>query len=92
MVVGREREDSRGAEARMKIEKYGVVILTQNAIKVEGWQVERERSDPPESEATHEQLLLETVIPWAQKKMNTAIMENLRRISKEIKEKNPTTT
>jgi hypothetical protein len=75
----------------MKINQYGVVILTPRDIKVEGWLVERELTDPPESEATTEQLLLEVVIPWAQKKLNAAILQNLQRISKEIKEaKNPT--
>lgn len=69
----------------MKIIQYGVVILSQNDIKVEGWNVQRELSDPPESEASHEQILLETVIPWAQKKMNAAILQNLQRISKDIK-------
>lgn len=69
----------------MIIRRHGVVILTQHDIKVEGWLVERELSDPPESEASHEQMLLEVAIPWAQKKMNTAIAENLQRISKDIK-------
>ena len=75
----------------MIIRRYGMVILTQHDIEFEGWLVERELTDPPESEASHEQLLLEVAIPWAQKKMNAAILENLQRISKDIKAaKNPT--
>jgi hypothetical protein len=75
----------------MKIVNHGVVIISKQDIRVEGWLVTRESTDPPESEATHEQLVLETVIPWAQKKMNAAILQNLQRISKDIKAaKNPT--
>ena len=64
----------------MRIVKYGVVILTEGKIQVEGWQVEREPSDP--AEATNEQLLLEVTIPWAQHKLNDAIMGELRKVSK----------
>ena len=64
----------------MIIRKYGVVILTEGKIQVEGWLVERTASDP--DEATNEQLLLEVAIPWAQKKLNDAIMGELRKISK----------
>jgi hypothetical protein len=67
----------------MRIIKHGVVILTEAKVQVEGWSVQREDTDPPESEATNEQLLLEVAIPWAQKKLNDAILQNLRRISKE---------
>lgn len=64
----------------MKITQYGTVTFTQNDVQVSGWLVEREDADPVE--ATAEELLLETVIPWAQAKLNDAIMGNLRRISK----------
>jgi len=64
----------------MKINRYGVVILTATKVQVEGWQVEREPSDP--ADATNEQLLLEVAIPWAQHKLNDAIMGELRKISK----------
>lgn len=75
----------------MKINKHGVVVLTEQAVRVEGWNVQREDSDPPESEATTEQLLLEVAIPWAQHKLNEAIGQNLQRISKSRKAaKNPT--
>lgn len=67
----------------MKVIQYGSVVLTPGPVKVEDWVVEREDSDP--AEATNEQLLLEVAIPWAQKKMNAAILENLQRISKEKK-------
>ena len=75
----------------MKITRYGHVILTPETVRVEGWLVERESTDPPESEATNEQMLLEVAIPWAQKRLNDAVMQNLRRISKEKKAaQNPT--
>jgi hypothetical protein len=74
----------------MKIARYGVVILTENAVKAEGWLMTPEATDPPD--ATEEQMLLETVIPWAQKKMNEAILNNFRRISAEKKAANLTTT
>jgi hypothetical protein len=64
----------------MIIRKYGVVILTEGKIQVEGWLVERDASDP--DEATNEQLLLEVAIPWAQKKLNDAIAGELRKVSK----------
>lgn len=64
----------------MKITKYGIVVLTEGRVQVEGWQVEREDSDP--TDATDEQLLLEVAIPWAQAKLNDAIMGELRKISK----------
>ncbi len=73
----------------MKILTHGTVLLTEGQIRVEGWLVERELTDPPLSEATNEQLVLEVAIPWAQKKLNAAIMENLRRISNEKKAGNP---
>jgi hypothetical protein len=67
----------------MKINRYGVVILTEAKVQVEGWLVEKEASDP--AEATTEQMLLEVAIPWAQKKLNDAIGQNLQRISREHK-------
>ena len=74
----------------MKVTKFGVVILTETGVRVEGWQVEREITDPPIEEATHEQMLLEVAVPWAQKKLNEAIYQNLKRISQEKKAQNPT--
>ena len=68
----------------MKIIKYGIVILTEKRIQVEGWQVEREASDP--EDATSEELLLEVTIPWAQHKLNDAIAGELRKVSKMRKE------
>lgn len=52
----------------MKIAKYGTVTITDGPIQIDGWLVTREAGDPPE--ATHEQLLLATVIAWARKKFN----------------------
>ncbi len=74
----------------MKVTKFGVVILTETGVRVEGWQVEREITDPPPEEATNEQMLLEVAVPWAQKKLNEAIYQNLKRISQEKKSQNPT--
>lgn len=74
----------------MKVIKHGIVILTEKAVRVEGWRVERELTDPPLEEASTEQLLLEIAIPFAQKKLNEAILQNLRRISKEKAQQNPT--
>ena len=64
----------------MKIRTYGKVIIGEGPIQFEGWNVEQELTDPPE--ATPEQMLLEVAIPWAQKKMNDAIAQELLRISK----------
>lgn len=66
----------------MKILKHGVVILTEGPVRVEGWNIQRESTDPPESEATNEQLLLEVAIPWAQQRLNAAIGANLQRVAK----------
>jgi hypothetical protein len=73
----------------MKITRYGSLIFTEKTIQLDGWAVLPELDDP--KDATPEQMLLETVIPFAQKKMNEAIMANLKRISKEKKAANPTT-
>lgn len=64
----------------MKITQHGAVIISEEGIQVQGWQVEPEPTGSPE--ATHEQMLLETVIPWAQNRMNTAILAELNRIRK----------
>ena len=53
----------------MKIVKYGTVTVTDGPIKVEGWLVEPEASDP--EDATPEQMLLASVITWARKKFDT---------------------
>jgi hypothetical protein len=60
----------------MKVNRYGAVIIVDKDVRVEGWLVEREPSDPVD--ATPEQLLLEVAIPWAQNRMNAAILENMR--------------
>lgn len=77
----------------MKIAKYGKVIIDEGPIKFEGWLMTPEPTDSPD--ATPEQMLLEVVIPWAQKKMNAAILSELQRVSKQKKAaaaltKNPT--
>lgn len=63
----------------MKIAKYGIVILSEQRVQVEGWLVTKEDSDPVE--ATTEQMLLEVAIPWAQKKLNDAIMQELQKVA-----------
>ena len=67
----------------MIVTKYGTVTLTEGPVKIEGWEVQPELNDP--TDATPEQMLLEVVIPWAQKKLNAAILANLQRVSKEKK-------
>lgn len=64
----------------MKINRYGVVILTEGNPRVEGWLVERESDDP--EDATTEQLLLGFAIHWAKERfdaaLNSASMNALR--------------
>lgn len=55
----------------MKIIRHGVVIFTQGDIKIEGWNIEREPSDP--ADATDEQLLLAYAIHFAQEKFKSAM-------------------
>ena len=55
----------------MRITKTGVVIFTENAVKVEGWLFELEPDDP--KDATPEQLLLAYAIHWAQEKFKNAL-------------------
>jgi hypothetical protein len=51
----------------MIINKFGVVIIEKDAIKIEDWQVERESGDP--TDATSEQLLLGYATDWALKRL-----------------------
>jgi hypothetical protein len=44
-------------------------------VRVEGWNVEREPSDPVD--ATSEQLLLAHAIKWAQAKLNKALLNEI---------------
>jgi len=69
----------------MKITKYGVVIITETKIRVEGWQVEREATDP--EGATNEQLLLYTVIKWAQKKFDAEANKAFMLAAKDAKQR-----
>ena len=66
----------------MKINKIGVVVFTDGDIKIEGWQAEREDSDP--ADATNEQLLLAYAIHWANEKFRQAgqgaTLELMRRL------------
>ena len=55
----------------MRIIKYGVVILSEGDVRIEGWLMEREADDP--EEATNEQLLLGFAVDWAQKRFNVAL-------------------
>lgn len=64
----------------MKIAKVGQVIIGEGPIQFNGWVMTPEPTDPPE--ATPEQMLLETAIPWAQKRLNAAIMQELKRVGK----------
>lgn len=55
----------------MKINKYGVVILTEGQPRIEGWNIEREPNDP--KDATDEQLLLGFAIKWAEERFRVAV-------------------
>ena len=70
----------------MKITKFGTLTLSEDAgPKIEGWEFERQPSDP--AEATNEQLLLGFVISWGKKKFDdavkSAVMEMLRHAAQE---------
>lgn len=59
----------------MKIHKHGEVIIpSSGAIRVEGFNIEREPDDP--AGATDEQLLLAYAVHMAQKKLNAAILSD----------------
>ena len=51
----------------MRIARYGAVIITKLQIRIEGWLVEREATDP--QDATTEQLLLGVATEWALKQL-----------------------
>jgi len=55
----------------MKIIKFGTVTIAQGPIRVEGWLVKREDTDPPEP--TTEQLLLVTATDWALVQLKLAL-------------------
>lgn len=55
----------------MKIIKYGTVTVAQGPIRIEGWLVQREDTDPPEP--TIEQLLLVTATDWALTQLKLAL-------------------
>lgn len=67
----------------MKINRFGHVIITPTAIKVEGFLIEREPLDP--TDATEEQLLLGFAIKWAQDRMaaelKKAVFDVFRRLA-----------
>jgi hypothetical protein len=55
----------------MKINTYGEVIITPDAIKIEGWNISREAADP--ADATEEQLLLAFAVNWALARLKVEI-------------------
>jgi len=56
----------------MKVTQYGSVKFEPDGkIGIEGWNVQREDTDP--AEATNEQLLLELVINWARERLTAAV-------------------
>lgn len=67
----------------MKIVKYGTVTFTEGDIKVDGWEIQREDSDP--TEATNEQLFLAVMLNWAHEKFRQAeqgvILDLMRRLA-----------
>ena len=71
----------------MIIKKYGTVTFTEGDIKIDGWLIEREDSDP--ADATNEQLLLAYAIHWAKEKFSQAVQGatlNLMRQMKLVKQ------
>jgi hypothetical protein len=71
----------------MKITKYGTVIISEGPIRVDGWLVERELSDP--STATTEQLLLDFAITWAKNKFQAALNREVLNVMR-ARQQNPT--
>jgi hypothetical protein len=65
----------------MKIKKYGIVILTEGPVRIEGWQVESEPSDPPD--AKPEQLLTALAIDWAKARLTAATNQAIQDAVKE---------
>lgn len=57
----------------MKVVRYGHVIITPKEIRVEGWLMAKEESDPPE--ATAEQLVTAFAAEWALKKLAGAVQK-----------------
>jgi hypothetical protein len=60
----------------MKIQKHGVVIVTEGVVRVEGWTCEPEPGDP--TDITPDQLLLQTAVKWALQKLTDAVNESAR--------------
>jgi hypothetical protein len=67
----------------MRIAKYGTVTFTEGDIKVDGWDVQREDSDP--ADATNEQLFLAVMLHWAHEKFHQAeqgvVLDLMRRLA-----------
>jgi len=62
----------------MRIHQYGSILFeASGAIGIDGWVIEREPDDPVD--ATNEQLVLTGAIRWAQKRLQTAILESVTR-------------
>lgn len=55
----------------MKINRYGVVILSEGPARVENWRVERDDTDP--AGVATEELLLAFAIQWAKERFDTAL-------------------
>lgn len=57
----------------MKITRHGAVIITNSAIRIEGWLVEPEATDPPDE--SPEQTLIWTVAKWALAQLQMEILK-----------------
>ena len=57
----------------MRITRYGHVILTPETVRVEGWLVEPEATDPPDE--SPEQTLMWTVAKWALAQLQMEILK-----------------
>lgn len=74
----------------MRIVKYGTItILQDQGPKIEGWQVERELTDPVD--AKDEELLLDVVMTWAREKFRAACNSAVMDVARRRQEANPTT-
>lgn len=60
----------------MKVIQHGVVILSEGPVQVNGWNIQREASDP--ADATGEQLVLMAAIPWAQARLAQALRQAVK--------------
>ena len=57
----------------MKIIRHGVVIISNDKIRIEDWRVEQEPNDPTDS--TTEQQLVYLAVKWALKRLQAEVLK-----------------